>query len=118
MDQRLKPSETIYQVLDRIEAEAELVIPPDATPLEFLRQVYTNPGQPMHRRLRAAIEAAPFVHPKLAVTASFDGKSFAAALEGAIARSGKALVIEGVSSQLAEPADSRMADPECSGDIR
>jgi hypothetical protein len=87
-------SKTIYQVLDRIEAEAEVTVPPDATPLEFLRQVYTDAGQPMSRRLRAAIECLPFVHPKLMVTASFDGKSFAAQLERAIERSGKAVVIE------------------------
>jgi hypothetical protein len=110
-------TETIYQVLDRIEAEAELAIPPDATPVEFLSAVYRDAAQPMHRRLRAAIECAPYVHPKLSVTAAFDGKSFAAALEGAIARSGKATVIEGVASRLAEPADGGVTDPECSGDI-
>jgi hypothetical protein len=64
---------------------------------------------------RAAIEAAQYVHPKLAVTASFDGKSFVAQLEQASERSGKAVVIEGESQRRATPADSRMANPECSG---
>jgi hypothetical protein len=117
MDQSLKPSEMIYEVLGRIQAEAELAIPADATPVEFLSAVYRDTGQPIHRRLRVAIECAPYVHPKLAVTASFDGKSFANHLEAAIARSGKALVIEGVSSRLVEPADGGMANPEGPGDI-
>ena len=40
-------------------------------------------------RLRAAIEAAPYRHPKLAVTGHphFEGKDFASQLERAIARS-------------------------------
>ena len=109
-------SETIYQMLDRIEAEAELAISPDATPLEFLRQVYTDAGQPMGRRLRAAIEAAPFVHPKLMVSASFDGKSFAVQLEAAIARSGKTIEIEAVKS-IPESPDGGVTNPECSSDV-
>jgi len=89
-------SETIYQVLDRIEETAEaLALPPDATPIDFLCAVYQSPAQPMHRRLRAAIECAPYVHPKFSVVAAMgDPKAFAAALEAAIARSGKARVIE------------------------
>jgi hypothetical protein len=38
----------------------------------------------MHRRLRAAIECAPYCHPKLSVTATVGGKDFAAQLERAI----------------------------------
>jgi hypothetical protein len=87
------------------------------TPLEFLQAVYCNEGLPLHHRMRAAIEAAPFVHAKLSVTASFDGKSFAVALESAIARSGKALVIEGVSSPLAKPSDRGVTNPEGPGDV-
>jgi len=60
--------------------------------LEFLRSIYSDPNEPIHRRLRAAIAALPFEHPKLAVTATIgaDG-GFAERLEAAIARSGKAL---------------------------
>ena len=72
-------------------SEEEITVPPDATPLEYLRAVYTNSRQPEHRRLRAAIECLPFVHPKLMVSAFFDGKSFAAQLEKAIARTGKSI---------------------------
>ena len=43
----------------------------------------------MATRLRAAIEAAPYKHPKLSVSAvaTMDGKSFAEQLERAIERS-------------------------------
>jgi hypothetical protein len=96
-------AETIYQMLDRIEAEAELAVPPGASPVDFLSAVYRDPRQPMHRRLRAAIEAAPYVHPKLSVTATVGGKDFAAELERAIERSGKAVMIEHLHAD-AEPS--------------
>jgi hypothetical protein len=62
----------------------------EVTPLEFLEAVYNNENLPLSVRMRAAIEAAPYRHSKLSTTASFlfDGtKSFAEALERAIARS-------------------------------
>lgn len=49
----------------------------EQTPLEFLRLVYSDPGVPLPVRMRAAIEAAPYCHPKLQVTASLDGRDFA-----------------------------------------
>jgi hypothetical protein len=63
----------------------------EITPIDFMEAVYLNPNLPLNTRLRAAIEAAPYRHPKLAVTAHarFD---FAAQLdreiEKCIARSG------------------------------
>ncbi len=62
--------------------------------LEFLRAIYADPCQPVHRRMRAAIAALPFEHPKLAVVASI-GRSagFAARLEDAITRSAKVIEI-------------------------
>ena len=60
--------------------------------LEFRRAIYADPHQPIHRRMRAAIAALPFEHPKLAVTASLGpNSSFGARLEDAIARSGRVL---------------------------
>lgn len=68
--------------------EPDAPLPIDAgSSLEFLRAVYSDPGQPMTRRMRAAIAALPFEHPKLAVTATIDGgPGFAARLEAAIAK--------------------------------
>jgi len=66
-------------------------VPADATPLDFLQTIYRSTNQPMHRRLKAACEALPFVHPKLAVTAQIDGGDFAAAMERATKRSAQVL---------------------------
>jgi hypothetical protein len=61
----------------------------EVTPLHFLEAVYCNPNLPLATRLRAAIEAAPYRHPKLSLSAvaAMNGQSFAEALERAIARS-------------------------------
>jgi hypothetical protein len=61
----------------------------EITPLDFLEAVYLNPNLPLNTRMRAAIESAPYRHPKLSATAiaTMDGKSFAEALDRAIARS-------------------------------
>jgi hypothetical protein len=50
----------------------ELALPEGATSLDFLRAVYRSPQQPMPRRMRAAVAACPFEHPKLSVSASFN----------------------------------------------
>jgi len=73
------------------QADGVLMVAPDATPLEFLQAVNRCPTEPMARRLRAAIECLGYVHPKLAVTVAFDGKTFAARLERALQRTGKAI---------------------------
>ena len=72
-------AETIMDEIDNIEV----------TPLDFLEAVYCNPNLPLATRLRAAIEAAPYRHPKLSAAAigHFEGKTFAEALEKAIERS-------------------------------
>jgi hypothetical protein len=61
--------------------------PEDAVAL--LQAIYRNPQVALPVRMRAAIEAAQYERPKLAVTAvsSMNGKDFAAMLERAIARS-------------------------------
>ena len=94
-------AETIYEALDRIEAsavalpQAELVVPPNATPLEFFCAIFRDPAQPMPRRMRAAEDAAAYMHAKLAVVAQVDGIGWARKLEEAIVKSGKAVVIDG-----------------------
>lgn len=87
--------------------ESEVALPANASPLDFLCAVFRDTGQPMARRMRAAEAAAPFVHPKLAVTATLDG-GFADRLEAALKRS---------SAALAEPTDGRMTNPEGPGDL-
>ncbi len=85
-----------------LEPSAEVVVTPDASPLDFLCAVYRDPGQPMARRMRAAEAALPFTHPKLAVTATLDG-GFADRLEAALKRSPAAL---------AKPADGCVTNAE------
>jgi len=61
----------------------------EVTPLEFLEAVYLNEELPLSVRMRAAIEAAPYRHPKLAVSAiATYREDFATALERCIIRSG------------------------------
>lgn len=63
-----------------------VAVPPDATPADFLRAVYTDASVPLPLRIRAAVECAPYVHPKL--SAIFDvGRAMGRKLEEAIARS-------------------------------
>ncbi len=59
------------------------------SPLEFLRAVYLNNDLPLSVRMRAAIECAPYEHPKLTAiaTTTLNGNDFAAMLDRAIARS-------------------------------
>jgi hypothetical protein len=56
-------------------------------PLDFLRAVHLNEGLPLTVRMRAAIEAAPYVHPKLSATAVMTSDDFGDRLERAILRS-------------------------------
>ena len=76
-------SETIMENNPR-----EIVVPrPLPSPLEFLKAVYSNEGLPLQARLKAAIEAAQYFHPKLAVTATIESGDFALKLDHAIERS-------------------------------
>jgi hypothetical protein len=64
-------------------------VAPDAAPLDFLCAVYRDIRQPMTRRLKAACEAAQYVHPTFKATAMvIAGGDFAQRLEAAIERSG------------------------------
>ena len=75
--------------IDPVGREDELALRPDATSLEFLQAIYRDPNQPDTKRLRAAIAALPFEHPKLSVTAVLDSEGFGAKLEAARQRSAK-----------------------------
>ena len=48
--------------------------------------IYRDRRQPMSRRLRPAIEAAPYIHAKLAVTANVQSQDLASLLDERIQR--------------------------------
>src|SRR5262245_37495694 len=84
--------DTVDAALRKIAEQAEdaerLEVSADASPLDFLYAVYRDSRQPMTRRLKAACEAAQYVHPTYKATAMvIAGGSFAQRLEAAIARS-------------------------------
>jgi hypothetical protein len=83
-------TETIYQLLDRIQDQPQLEVLAATSSLEFLQKVYSDPAQPINRRMRAAIAALPFEHPKLAVVGHTGiNEGYANRLEQALKRSGK-----------------------------
>jgi len=80
--------ETIYNVLDRIEAAEQIEVEPEATSLQLLQAVYRNPDVALPVRMRAAGMAIPYEHPRLSINANVEaGKDFGLRLERAIARS-------------------------------
>jgi hypothetical protein len=97
-----------YQVLEPDEPQP-IVLPPSATSLDYLQAIYRDPRQPETRRIRCAIAALPFEHPKLAVTAVVASDGFGAKLEAARQRSAK--VIEGRAEPRALPTPTPMDAP-------
>jgi hypothetical protein len=88
----------MLEALEEIEAPAT-----GRSSLDLLQAIYRCPDQPLHTRMKAAIAALPYEHPKLAVTAVVDGtEDLGARLSRAIQRSAK--VIELRAAQ--EPAPS------------
>jgi hypothetical protein len=83
----------------------------DVSPLEFLRAVYMNETVALPVRMKAAVEALPFVHPKLSISAHVDGEGFADRLERAIKRSGIKLVIEHAPQPKPAPLPSSVTGP-------
>jgi hypothetical protein len=71
------------------------------TSLEFLRAVYSDPELPLHTRLRAAVAAAPYEHPRLSLVAAVVGDTgdFAARLELAKTRSMKVIEARTIEAQ-------------------
>jgi hypothetical protein len=65
--------------------------PDGASALALLQSVYRDTAQPLHTRIRCAVEALPYENPKLSAMAvtSLNGNDFARALDRAIMRSGK-----------------------------
>jgi hypothetical protein len=94
---------TIYDVLERTTVEGPEPCGIEAqTSLDLLQAIYRSPYEPIHRRMRAAIAALPYEHPKLAVVAHFDGGGLGERLEAAIKRARVAqpgAIIEGEASE-------------------
>jgi hypothetical protein len=87
--------------IDPLVREDELVLPQGATSLEFLQAIYRDHRQPDAKRLRAAIAALPFEHPKLAVTATIDAEGFGAKLEAARSRAARVIEFRAGEAELA-----------------
>ena len=68
-------------------------LPSGASSLDLLRVVYRDPRQPLPVRMRAAIAALSFEHPKLSVTANLSA-GFASRLEAMMAARGQQPVID------------------------
>src|SRR5262249_17676711 len=73
------------QQTDRFELE------PNATSLTLLQKVYRSPTVALMTRMRAAIAALQFEHPKLAVAVTVNAGDFAEKLDQAVERSRKVI---------------------------
>jgi hypothetical protein len=80
-------------VQEMVAVEDEVPLPEGATSLDFMQAVYRDPAQPTTRRMRAAVAALPFEHPKLSVNANID-TNFAARMEEIARLRGKSNVID------------------------
>jgi hypothetical protein len=63
-----------------------------ATSLKLLQAIYRSPAAALTTRMRAAIAAIQFEHPKLTVTATVNGGDFAVQLDQAIERSRRVMI--------------------------
>jgi hypothetical protein len=65
---------------------------PNATSLNLLQAIYRSAAVPLMTRMRAAITAIQFEHPKLQVTATVESGDFAFQLDQAVERSRRATI--------------------------
>jgi hypothetical protein len=88
------------------------------TSLAFLQAVYCNDGLPLHVRMKAAIAALPFEHPKLSATLAVQADdSFAAGLQAAIARSNAVDKQRAIEHQPAVPASNGHAVHDSAAEV-
>src|SRR5215475_6408387 len=83
---------------------------PKLTPLEFLEVIYLDERLPLSARLKAAVEAAQYVHPKLAVTATVGVGDFADQLERAVEASRKVILDE--KKPIGAPIEANVCDSD------
>jgi hypothetical protein len=82
----------MLDALEEIEAPAT-----GRSSLDLLQAIYRSPDQPLSVRMKAAIAALPYEHPKLAVTALLDGtEDLGARLHRAIQRSAKVIALRAI----------------------
>jgi hypothetical protein len=94
----------------------EVEVGPEPTSLDLLQAVYRNPDVPLPVRMRAAIAAAPYEHPRLSITANVEGKDIGLLLERAIERSLQAgTVINGVAREVPQGPPVRLPVPSPPG---
>lgn len=95
-------------VLDQIEAQQAIELEPNATSLKLLQTIYRSATIPLPTRMRAAIAAIQFEHPKLAVTATLSGGDFADHLDQAVERSRRVSMIEAkpIANEASVPSDT------------
>src|SRR5262249_55664989 len=79
------------QTVQQLEEEDRFELEPSATSLTLLQKVYRSPAVALMTRMRAAIAAIQFEHPKLAVTANVESGDFAFQLDQAVERSRKVI---------------------------
>ena len=104
----------------RRRGELQLAAPTPEDALAFLKQVYQDPLENTHVRMRAAAIAIEYERPRLAVLATIGGQDYADRLELAIKNSGRGpKMIEAQPQpvptqveQVAEPAQVAEPKPE------
>ena len=107
--------DTVDAALGRIEQATEkaLELEPNATSLDLLRAVYRCAALPLPTRIKCAIAAVQFEHPKLAVTAVIpQGDEWVKRMDECIEASSKVLETRKIDGQWsAEPvADAGSVD--------
>jgi hypothetical protein len=79
------------------EAEECFELEPNATSLTLLQKVYRSSSVGLQTRIRAAMAALQFEHPKLAVNANVDSADFAVQLDRAVNASRKIIEAQPIS---------------------
>jgi hypothetical protein len=101
----------VHAVLDQIEAQQTFELEPNATSLTLLQKVYRSSSVALQTRIRAAMAALQFEHPKLAVTAMVNEGDFADQLERAIQASRKIIEAKPLSISSEGPSDHSNTKP-------